>query len=87
MNLTCKNLVSFAAAYALLSAYFRFRAQPTGINGEARSYRIPDEDISFYHNTAWYEDGMRHVVREIVPQAIAVIREAQSFVVMDVFLI
>jgi hypothetical protein len=82
----CNSLIFFAATYALLSAYFRFRAQPAGINGEAQSYRLPAGDISFYHNTTWYEDGVRHTVREIVPEVIAIIRKARSFVVMDVFL-
>ena len=75
-----------AAAYAALSTYFRFRPQPEGINGERRTYRVPAEGISFYHDTTWYEHGQRHTTRQITEEVVATIRKARRFVLMDVFL-
>lgn len=74
------------AAYAGLAAYFRFRPLPAGIDGGAGSYRVPAECIGFFHDTTWYEDGVRQVVRQITDEVARVVRDSRRFAVMDVFL-
>lgn len=74
------------ALYAAVSAYFRFRPEPEGINGTPRSYQVPTEDISFCYDGTWYEDGRRQAVRQIADEVVRTIRRARRLVMMDVFL-
>lgn len=73
--------------YAAVSAYYRFRPLPSGINGHCRrSYRVASEDIYFFHNTTWYENDQRYMVQEITPALIRLIRAARRWMVADIFL-
>lgn len=74
------------AAYAGLAAYFRFRPLPAGIDGGEGSYRVPSDRVSFFHDTTWYEDGKRQVIRQITDEVARVVRDSSRFAVMDVFL-
>jgi HKD family nuclease len=74
------------AALAGASAYYRFRPQPSGINGVPFSYRVASEDIRFFHDSTWYENGKRQNIRQITPELIRLIRKSDRFAVMDVFL-
>lgn len=75
------------AAYAGISAYYRFRQQPPGIDGgPCRRFRVPAESIGFHHDTTWYEDDERQSVLQITDELIRLIEAARRFVVMDVFL-
>lgn len=74
------------AVLAGTSLYYRFRPQPEGINGVRYSYRVPSENIRFFHDSTWYEDHERRSIRQINPELIRIIRNAEQFVVMDVFL-
>ena len=75
-----------AALYGGLSAYYRFRPQPPGVNGASRTYRVPADHIALFHDTVWFEGDERHAVREIADEVARVVRAAQRFVLMDVFL-
>lgn len=74
------------AILAAVSAYFRFRPQPRGIDGTRRSYRLPAEQIQFFHDTIWYEDDQRQMVCEISSELIRLIRASRRWLLMDVFL-
>mgnify|MGYP001190341990 CR=1 FL=1 len=74
------------AVLAAISAYYRWRPLPAGINGRLRSYRVPAEDIRFFHNTTWYENGQRWTVHQITPELLRLIEGAQRWVVADIFL-
>jgi cardiolipin synthase A/B len=80
------KLAAALAAYGIVGAYYRLRPLPPGVNGTNRSYRVASDDLSFYHNTTWYEGDRRHNVRQVVDEVIATIRRARKFVVIDVFL-
>ncbi len=80
------NLGLALAAVAGTSAYYRFRPQPEGVNGTPRSYRVASENIRFFHDTTWYEHGQRRNIRQITPELIRLIENADRFAVMDVFL-
>lgn len=85
-----KKVGTAAAAYAALSAYYRYRPQPDGINGRRQSYRVPAEEITFLYDATWYEAEPRRNTRrnicQILPAYLALIRQARAFVLMDVFL-
>lgn len=74
------------AVGAGLSAYYRYRPQPAGVDGEPASYRLPADSLSFLHNTSWYENGRRRSLRCIHEEMASMIRGARRLVVMDVFL-
>src|SRR5690606_9104908 len=84
-----RDLLKWGVPMATLvgtSLYYRFRPQPKGINGIRYTYRVPSENICFFHDSSWYENDKRHSVRQITSELIRMIREAEQFVVMDVFL-
>lgn len=73
-------------AYAALSAYYRFRPEPQGISPPPRMYRVPADDLHFYHDTTWNANGERQSNRGIAGEVIWTIRRARRFVLMDIFL-
>src|SRR5690606_40721102 len=84
-----RDLLKWGVPLATLvgtSLYYRFRPQPEGINGVRYTYRVPSENIRFFHDTTWYENGQRQSVRQITPELIRLIENADRFAVMDVFL-
>lgn len=74
------------AALAAVSAYYRFRPLPAGTNGARSSYRVPSEEIQFFHDTTWYESDQRLAVHQITPEALRLIRAARRWIVADIFL-
>ena len=74
------------AAGVGLSAYYRFRPQPPGVDGVPASFRVPADSLTFMHNTSWYEDGERFSQRCIHEEMANMIRRSRRLVVMDVFL-
>ncbi|WP_193222234.1 phospholipase D-like domain-containing protein [Alkalilimnicola sp. S0819] len=81
-----RRLAAGVAAYAGLSAWYRFRPNPPGINGWDASYPVPAEQVRLWHDDTWYEQGRRHSHRQIAARIRALVREAREFVLMDVFL-
>lgn len=74
------------AALAAVSAYYRFRPLPAGINGSFRLYRVPAENIQFFHDTTWYEGDERQAVHQITPEMLRLIQAARQWLVADIFL-
>ena len=81
-----RTFIGALATHLLLAAYYRYRPQPDGVNGEKRTYRVPSEHISFFHDSTWYESGERKYVKQITEEVTDTVRKARSFVLIDMFL-
>lgn len=85
-HLLAQSTLLAGAGLTALGAWYRFRPQPPGVNGRPASYRIPAENLSFFHNTSWYEGDQRRSQLQIHDEMAAMIRAARRLVLMDVFL-
>lgn len=71
----------------VFGAYGVFKPLPEGLNFEGNEFYLPPSSVSFLSDkTYWGGDGQRHSEQEIFDEIIKTIREADSYILADMFL-
>lgn len=67
--------------------YGLFKPLPSGLNAKSEIYKVPNESVHFYRDLTYVdEDGTRHSDQQIFDEVFKMIDEAESYILVDMFL-
>jgi len=82
------NLFKLVVVVAIgFAVYGVFKAEPEGINVEGNVFNVPASNISFYEDLTYVDENeVRFSEQEIFDQVFKMIRGANNYILMDMFL-
>lgn len=79
-------LLSFFFIYIGVMVYYRFKKVPDGINGYEAEYLVDQSKVDFLYDISFVENGERRSELNIFDHTRKAIKEAEHFILFDVFL-
>ncbi len=79
-------LLGLLIIWILVSIYSRFYPLPKGINVEGQIYNVSEGEIEFLHDLNYLKDNQTVIEQEIFDNVFEMIRKAEKFIVIDMFL-
>ena len=82
-----KIILSICALICALGVYNVYKPLPQNINMMGTVYPITAEDVHFFTDTTYVDvDGVRHSDQQIFDEVFRMVRDAHSYVLIDMFL-
>ncbi len=79
--------VVFTLAYLAMAAYqSQFKPLPPDVSLAGERHPLADSDVEFLTDTTALKGGQRFIQQELFDRALKLIREAEDFIVIDLFL-
>ncbi|WP_046173375.1 phospholipase D family protein [Domibacillus indicus] len=78
--------IIFLAFYVTVMLFNVYRPLPENISYESREYTVEEKDIGFFYNLSGQKDSRTFYEEEIFTRMLAIIEEAEQFIILDYFL-